>query len=74
VRADELSSLFLFLYLFFYRIKDKNGETVIDLLPNDDTKLRALIRKYQAKSSISRDDVASGKPIAFTSTLKLMTG
>ncbi|KIM47381.1 hypothetical protein M413DRAFT_439062 [Hebeloma cylindrosporum] len=40
-------------------IKDKNGETVIDLLPTDDTKLRALIRKHQAKTSVSRDDVAS---------------
>ncbi|KAH9486069.1 Ankyrin repeat-containing protein [Psilocybe cubensis] len=40
-------------------IKDKNGETVIDLLPADDTKLRALIRKHQAQATISRDDVAS---------------
>lgn len=40
-------------------IKDKNGETVIDLLPIDDKKLRALIRKHQAKTNISQDDVAS---------------
>jgi hypothetical protein len=39
-------------------IKDKNGETVLDILP-DDTKLRALIRKHQAQASFSRDDVAS---------------
>ncbi|KDR85846.1 hypothetical protein GALMADRAFT_218917 [Galerina marginata CBS 339.88] len=41
-------------------IKDKNGETVLDLLPEDDTKLRALVRKHQAQASVSRDDVASG--------------
>ncbi|PPQ89983.1 hypothetical protein CVT25_009623 [Psilocybe cyanescens] len=40
-------------------IKDKNRETVLDLLPADDTKLRALIRKHQAQATISRDDVAS---------------
>ncbi|KAF8971792.1 hypothetical protein BDZ97DRAFT_1785164 [Flammula alnicola] len=40
-------------------IKDKNGETAIDLIPLDDTKLRALIRKHQAQASVSRDDIAS---------------
>jgi ankyrin repeat protein len=40
-------------------IKDKNGETVIDLLPEDDVKLRALLRKSQAQASVSRADVAS---------------
>ncbi|KAJ7650012.1 ankyrin repeat-containing domain protein [Roridomyces roridus] len=43
------------------RIKDKNGETVLDLLSNNeaDTEIRALIRKSQAQASVSLDDVAS---------------
>ncbi|KAJ7146426.1 ankyrin repeat-containing domain protein [Mycena epipterygia] len=41
------------------RIKDKNGETVSDLLSEDDTDIRALIRKAQAQASVSHDDVAS---------------
>ncbi|KAJ6479216.1 ankyrin repeat-containing domain protein [Mycena vitilis] len=40
-------------------IKDKNGETVLDLLSADDTEIRALIRKAQAQATISQDDVAS---------------
>ncbi|KAI0673856.1 ankyrin [Trametes maxima] len=40
------------------RIKDKNGETPIDLIPPEDTEIRALVRKSQAQASISRDDVA----------------
>ncbi|KAJ3508272.1 hypothetical protein NLJ89_g5849 [Agrocybe chaxingu] len=39
-------------------IKDKNGETALDLLSLDDTKTRDLIRKSQAQASISRDDIA----------------
>lgn len=42
-------------------IKDKNGDVALDLVPKDDTKLRALIRKAQAEASVSLDDVASGK-------------
>ncbi|KAJ7207500.1 ankyrin repeat-containing domain protein [Mycena pura] len=41
------------------RIKDKNGDTALDLLPADDTEIRALVRKAQAQASVSRDDVAS---------------
>ncbi|KAJ7045167.1 ankyrin repeat-containing domain protein [Mycena alexandri] len=41
------------------RIKDKNGETVLDLLSNEDTEIRALIRKSQAQASVTQDDVAS---------------
>ncbi|KAJ7083355.1 ankyrin repeat-containing domain protein [Mycena belliarum] len=41
------------------RIKDKNGETVLDILPADDTEIRGLIRKAQAQATISQDDVAS---------------
>ncbi|OSD00880.1 ankyrin [Trametes coccinea BRFM310] len=40
------------------KIKDKNGETAIDLIPPEDTEIRALLRKSQAQASISRDDVA----------------
>ncbi|KAI0652586.1 ankyrin [Trametes meyenii] len=40
------------------RIKDKNGETAIDLIPPEDTEIRALVRKSQVQASISRDDVA----------------
>ncbi|KJA28384.1 hypothetical protein HYPSUDRAFT_51211 [Hypholoma sublateritium FD-334 SS-4] len=40
-------------------IRDKNGETPIDLIPLDDAKLRAIIRKQQAQASVSRDDIAS---------------
>ncbi|KAI0368940.1 ankyrin [Pilatotrama ljubarskyi] len=41
------------------RIKDKNGETPVDLVPPEDTEIRALLRKTQAQASISRDDVAN---------------
>lgn len=41
-------------------IKDKNGETVLDMIPLDDMVLRGLIRKSQAQSSVSKDDIASG--------------
>ncbi|KAJ7729086.1 ankyrin repeat-containing domain protein [Mycena maculata] len=43
------------------RIKDKNGDTVSDLLSTDeaDAEIRALIRKSQAQASVSQDDVAS---------------
>ncbi|KAJ6601103.1 ankyrin repeat-containing domain protein [Mycena vulgaris] len=41
------------------RIKDKNGDTVLDTLPADDTEIHALIRKAQAQASFSQDDVAS---------------
>ncbi|KAI9066481.1 ankyrin [Trametes sanguinea] len=40
------------------KIKDKNGETAIDLIPPEDTEIRALLRKAQAQASISHDDVA----------------
>ncbi|KAF5311845.1 hypothetical protein D9619_002523 [Psilocybe cf. subviscida] len=38
-------------------IKDKYGETVMDILGKDDP-LRAAIRKNQAQANISRDDIA----------------
>ncbi|OJT09571.1 hypothetical protein TRAPUB_13948 [Trametes pubescens] len=40
------------------RIKDKNGETVFDLVSPEDTEIRTLLRKSQAQASISKDDVA----------------
>ncbi len=45
------------------RIKDKNGETVSDLLSptsEADADVRALIRKSQVSAAVSADDVASG--------------
>ncbi|KZT27502.1 ankyrin [Neolentinus lepideus HHB14362 ss-1] len=40
-------------------IKDKNGDTVADLLNPGDTEIKTLIRKAQAQNSVSRDDIAS---------------
>ena len=47
-------------------IRDKNKETVLDIVPAQDTELRALIRKNQAQASISKHDVASGKRASFS--------
>ena len=41
-------------------IKDKNGDTPLDLVSDDDKDVRALIRKAQAQASISASDVADG--------------
>lgn len=43
------------------RIKDKNGDTALDLIPEGDTKIEALFRKARVEASVSKDDVASGK-------------
>ncbi|KAK0209200.1 ankyrin repeat-containing domain protein [Desarmillaria ectypa] len=40
-------------------IRDKFGETALDLVPSEDTEVRALFRKAQAQASISPDDIAS---------------
>ena len=48
--------------LCVYRIKDKNGETVIDLVSPEDTEIRTLLRKSQAQASIAQSDVANGAP------------
>ncbi|TFK56421.1 ankyrin [Heliocybe sulcata] len=51
-------------------IKDKNGDTVVDLLKPEDVEIKALIRKAQAQNSVSRDDIASdeegeeGRPLS----------
>ena len=48
------------------RIKDKNNETVLDLLDDTerDIEIRKLIRKAQAQASVAHEDVASGtKPL-----------
>jgi ankyrin repeat protein len=41
------------------KIKDKNGDTVLDLLRADDTEIRALIRKAEADATVVQDDIAS---------------
>ncbi|KAG7451897.1 ankyrin [Guyanagaster necrorhizus] len=40
-------------------IRDKFGETALDLVSTKDTEVRALFRKAQAQASISQDDIAS---------------
>ena len=42
------------------RIKDKHGETVFDLLRDDDTEIRQLMRKARAQNSVSHADIANG--------------
>ncbi|CAL1694733.1 unnamed protein product [Somion occarium] len=41
------------------QIKDKNGETVMDLLSPSDVEILQSIRKAQAQASVSLEDVAS---------------
>lgn len=45
----------------FRRIRDKNNETALDLIPNDDVELKELFRKSKVQASISRDDIADGE-------------
>ncbi|EPS97800.1 hypothetical protein FOMPIDRAFT_90130 [Fomitopsis schrenkii] len=40
-------------------IKDKHGETAFDLLRDDDTEIRQLVRKARAQNSISHADIAN---------------
>lgn len=47
--------------LYCLSIKDKHGETALQLVPSGDDATRALFRSAQAGASVSRDDVASGK-------------
>lgn len=51
------------LTFFHRRIKDKYGVTALDSLPIDDLQTRGLIRREQAKASISADDIASGQSV-----------
>ncbi|KAG6835133.1 hypothetical protein H0H93_004549 [Arthromyces matolae] len=39
-------------------IKDKNGETAMDILPPEEKEVRALIIKARATASMSNDDIA----------------
>ena len=48
------------LFIGAYRIKDKHGETAFDLLRDDDTEIRQLMRKARAQNSISHADIANG--------------
>ena len=50
-------------------IRDKNQETVLDIIPANDAELRALIRKHQAQASVSKYDLASGKRSSFPSNV-----
>ncbi|GLB43653.1 putative ankyrin repeat [Lyophyllum shimeji] len=40
-------------------IKDKNGETALDILPPDETEIRQLITKARAQLNVSHEDIAS---------------
>ncbi|KAI0706166.1 hypothetical protein BC835DRAFT_1403597 [Cytidiella melzeri] len=40
-------------------IKDKEGDSALDLVPASDTAIQALIRRSRAQASFSADDVAS---------------
>ncbi|KAG6901971.1 hypothetical protein C0995_006070 [Termitomyces sp. Mi166 len=42
------------------RIKDKNGQQAVDLLPADEKEIRDLIRRARALDSVSKDDIADG--------------
>ena len=48
-------------------IKDKNGDTAMDLLQPQDEELKRFIRKTQAQNSVSRGDIADddGKDTSF---------
>lgn len=61
----------MFFPIWTASIKDKNRTTVLDIIPPQDTELRALIRKHQAQASVSKDDVASGKRAGFPYPFKL---
>lgn len=56
------------------RIKDKNGETVFDLVSPEDTEIRTLLRKSQAQASISKDDVADGEVVRYASHTVCLCG
>ncbi|KAG6897095.1 hypothetical protein C0992_004179, partial [Termitomyces sp. T32_za158] len=40
------------------RIKDKNGDEAVDLLPPEEKDIRNLVRKARALESVSKDDIA----------------
>ncbi|EAU92374.1 hypothetical protein CC1G_00593 [Coprinopsis cinerea okayama7 len=40
-------------------LKDRNGFTVLDIIPSDDTVIRGLIRKSKATNLVSSADIAS---------------
>lgn len=42
------------------RIKDKDGDTALDLVPESDTHIISLMRKARAQASFSADDIADG--------------
>ena len=56
-----LRDVVTFTNLLMLRLKDKNGSTVLDIVPADDTEVRTMIRKAQASSSVSHADIASGE-------------
>ena len=59
--TNPLRDIVTFTNLLMPRLKDKNGSTVLDIVPADDTEVRTMIRKAQASSSVSHADIASGE-------------
>jgi uncharacterized protein len=51
-----------------FSIKDKYGETVLDIVSLEDRRTRDMILKARATASISKDDIASGQ---FSALLRL---
>lgn len=47
------------------RIKDKNGDTPLDLVQPEDKEIVALMRRSRAQASVSLDDVASGEYLTY---------
>jgi hypothetical protein len=41
-------------------IRDKNGDTILDLLRPEDTEILRLIRKAKAQASVSKADIVDG--------------
>lgn len=55
-------------------IKDKNGDTVVDLVPGDDPETLALIRKARAQASLAREDVVDGTHRSLRFPCTILTG
>lgn len=53
------------------RIKDKNGDTALDLVHSSDDEIKRLIRKSRAEAALSLDDVTNGESshISYPSSL-----
>ena len=46
-------------------MKDKNGDTPLDLVSPQDKEIAAMMRKARAQASVARDDIADGASSSF---------